>query len=213
MKKVYVSPSILNCNFAALGDECKSLAECGADWIHCDVMDGQFVPNISFGASVVKSIHERVDIPLDVHLMIDEPIRFVKDFVEAGADIVTFHVEATDKIEETVREIRRCGAKVGLSVKPNTPVEVLTPYKDEIDLVLIMSVEPGFGGQKFMPSAIEKVRQASKLCPNAVIEVDGGINESNVSDLLKAGANAIVAGSSVIKATDRKSVIENLRKM
>lgn len=210
---VYISPSILNCDFSRLAEECVSLEKCGADWIHCDVMDGKFVPNISFGAPIVKAVDGCVSIPLDVHLMIDEPIRYIDDFVKAGADIITFHIEATENVQQTIECIKSHGIKVGISVKPNTPVSVIEPYAKDVDLVLIMSVEPGFGGQSFMPQAVAKVADARRLCPNAIVEVDGGINESNVGLVLAAGANAIVAGSSVIGAVDRKAVIKKLRQV
>lgn len=208
---VYISPSILNCNFAKLEEECVSLEKSGADWIHCDVMDGKFVPNISFGAPIVGAVNGCVSIPLDVHLMIDEPIRYVDDFAKAGANIITFHVEATDKVQQTIERIKSHGVNVGISVKPSTPVSSIAPYAKDIDLVLIMSVEPGFGGQSFMPQTVDKIAEARRMCPNAIIEVDGGINESNVGFVLAAGANAIVAGSSVIGASDRTAIIKKLR--
>ncbi len=210
MNKILVSPSILNCNFAILGDECKSLQSAGADWIHCDVMDGDFVPNISFGAPIIKCIDKVVDIPLDVHLMISEPEKYVEDFAKAGADLITFHFEATKKIDETINKIKACGVKVGLSIKPNTSVQEILPYLNKVDLILVMSVEPGFGGQKFMPNSLEKIAELKKIF-DGYIEVDGGINGENIVQVLKAGANVIVAGSYIINANDRKKAVDSLR--
>lgn len=212
MKKIIVSPSILSADFANLEQECRSLEQCGADWIHCDVMDGSFVPNLTFGMPVVKSIRRCVSIPLDVHLMIDKPERYVQRFAEAGADFITFHIEATESVSQTIRLIHSCGKKAGLSVKPNTPIGALTPYRGLFDLVLVMSVEPGFGGQEFMPSAIEKIQRAKQLFPDVTVEVDGGINKDTAKQVIDAGVDAIVAGSAIFGAPDRRLAIEHIRK-
>lgn len=212
MRKIFVSPSILSADFARLEQECKSLEKCGADWIHCDVMDGNFVPNISIGIPVVKSIRKCVFIPLDVHLMIDEPIRYVKQFAEAGADIITFHLEATSQVRQTADAIRACGKKVGISVKPDTPVDDLLPFKGLFDMALIMSVEPGFGGQQFIQSSVDKIKRARELFPDALIEVDGGINCDTVRAVISAGADVVVAGNAIMLAGDRKQAIDALRK-
>lgn len=211
MSKVLVSPSILNCDFARVGEECKSLVAAGADWIHCDVMDGAFVPNISFGAPIVKSVDGVVDVPLDVHLMIQHPMKYVADFVKAGADVITFHVEAADDVKQTIDCIKSFGVKVGLSIKPKTPVSAIEKYLPELDMVLVMSVEPGFGGQKFDPVAVDKITQIRALGYKGYVQVDGGINGETAKLVVAAGADVLVAGSYLVNAKDRAQAVQSLR--
>ena len=212
MRKIFISPSILTADFARLEQECKALEKCGADWIHCDVMDGNFVPNITFGMPVVKCIRKCVVLPLDVHLMIDRPERYIAQFAEAGANLITIHAEATDKVADCLKLIRAQGKKAGISIKPNTPVEVLKEYRSLFDMILIMSVEPGFGGQSFIESSVDKIRRARELFPDVLIEVDGGINKHTASKVINAGVDVIVAGSAILNSTDRRSAIAELRK-
>ena len=198
-----LSPSILAADFTNLGREIKDVDDAGARYLHIDVMDGVFVPSISFGMPLIKSIRAATDIIFDVHLMIMDPIRYIKDFVDAGADLITFHIEATENPEEVIKEIRKYDKKVGISIKPNTPVSTLDPYLDKVDMILVMTVEPGFGGQKFIPATYDKVVELRNILKDKKlerdIEVDGGINLDNVKRILDAGANVIVAGSAVFR--------------
>ena len=211
MRKIFVSPSILSADFARLEQECKSLEKCGADWIHCDVMDGNFVPNLTFGMPILKSIRKCVVLPLDVHLMIERPERYVQQFAEAGADLITIHAEATEDVAGCLKLIRSCGKQAGISLKPNTPVEVLEQYRGLFDMILIMSVEPGFGGQAFIESSADKIKAARKLFPDVLIEVDGGINKTTAKKVIAAGVDVIVAGSAIMNVPDRKAAIAEIR--
>ena len=211
MRKIFVSPSILSADFARLEQECKSLEKCGADWIHCDVMDGNFVPNLTFGMPILKSIRKCVVLPLDVHLMIERPERYVQQFAEAGADLITIHAEATEDVAGCLKLIRSCGKQAGISLKPNTPVEILEQYRGLFDMILIMSVEPGFGGQAFIESSADKIKAARKLFPDVLIEVDGGINKTTAKKVIAAGVDVIVAGSAIMNVPDRKAAIAEIR--
>lgn len=182
-----------------------------ADWLHLDIMDGHFVPNISFGPDVVHALRPLTDMPFDVHLMLSHPKRYVQKFADAGADILTFHVECEDDIEETLAEIERCGMKPSLTLKPGTPVEALFPYLDRLYMVLVMTVEPGFGGQKFMPEQLEKVRALRARRPELLIEVDGGVNRETAAACRAAGVDVAVAGTSVFRAADITEEIRILR--
>lgn len=211
--KIIISPSILSSDFAKLGEEIKMLENCGADWIHVDVMDGHFVPNLTIGAPVVKSLKKTANIPLDVHLMIDNPLNYIKDFALAGADIITFHLEAAyDICNEIIDVIHSFNIKAGISIKPNTKPSEIFKYINNIDLILIMSVEPGFGGQKFMPHCADKIKEFLPLVkPNTIIQVDGGINDKTAKYCTNLGANALVAGNYIFSSEDRKKAIELLR--
>ena len=213
MRKIFISPSILTADFARLEQECKALEKCGADWIHCDVMDGNFVPNLTFGMPVVKSLRSYVKLPLDVHLMIDRPERYVQQFAEAGADIITVHAEASTMVDDCLKLIRLHGKKAGISVKPNTPIEVLEQYRGLFDMILVMSVEPGFGGQSFIESSVAKISRAKELFPDTLIQVDGGINKLTAKKVIQAGVDVIVAGSAILNSADRKLAIDELRKL
>lgn len=199
--KYILAPSILAADFKALGGQMKQTEDNGAGYLHFDVMDGMFVPSISFGMPVLKSIHGATSQVMDAHLMVQEPIRYIEAFKEAGADIVTVHLEACEDVRATIGKISQCGMKVGLSICPKTPAEDVRSLLPEVDMLLVMSVHPGFGGQKFIPESLDKIRKIRKMAEeqklNVDIQVDGGIYLSNVKEVLDAGANIIVAGSAV----------------
>ena len=212
---IKISPSMLSADFNKLGEELLDIERAGADMVHIDVMDGVFVTNISFGLPVVESLRKNSKMVFDVHLMIVEPEKYVERFVDAGADIVTFHHEATKDTEKTLKMIKAKGAKAAVSVKPGTPIEEVYPYLELCDMVLIMTVEPGYGGQAFMPEMLEKIRKLKAEIDlrglSVDIQVDGGINQKTAKEAVLAGANVLVAGSAVFKATDRKTAIDALR--
>lgn len=214
MKKIKLSPSALACDFANAGAQIKAAREGGAEYLHLDVMDGIFVPNISFGQPVVKSLGKCTDMVLDVHLMITEPIRYIEDFVAAGADIITIHAEACEDVRATLEKIRSCGKKAGLSIKPKTPVSIILPFLPLCDLVLVMTVEPGFGGQKFMADMLPKCEElrdyAKEHGLDYEISVDGGVSAENAALCVRAGANVLVAGSSVLGKNDIKKAAEDV---
>ena len=197
--KIKVSPSILASDFSKLGDEVTAIAKAGADYIHVDVMDGHFVPNISMGPSIVKSVRNKTSIPFDVHLMIDPIEPYIDDFIKAGANIISIHPEANDNIEKCIDKIKSNNVKAGLAINPDTNWEVVIPFLDKLDMIVVMSVHPGFGGQKFIPSALEKLKLLRKKIdethPHIELEIDGGVNFDNIDSILKAGANVIVAGT------------------
>ena len=219
MKKIKISPSILSADFSRLGDEIKRLENGGADLIHVDVMDGHFVPNLTIGPPVIKALRKFTNIPFDVHLMISPVHKYIEDYAKAGADLITIHPEATENLKDSINLIKKLNKKVGVSLNPDTNISVLEGHFSNIDLILIMSVFPGFGGQKFMPEVINKIKKLKKIKEEKKysfdIEVDGGINFSNCKEVLSAGANILVSGTTIFNENngDIKRNIKKLKSM
>lgn len=215
IKMIKISPSILSCDYSRMGEEFENMKRCGADWLHIDVMDGHFVPNITLGAPIVKCMRKCSDLVFDVHLMISEPEKYIEDFAKAGADVITFHIESNSPVEKTIDLIRENGCVSSLSVKPGTAVEEVFPYLDKLGMVLVMTVEPGFGGQGFMQDMMPKVtllrEEINRRGLNVDIQVDGGVSLKTVEQCAKAGANVLVAGSAVFGSDDPKATISELR--
>lgn len=212
---IKVSPSILAADFGNIERECNLIDKSGADWFHLDVMDGIFVPNISFGIPVVKAIRKMTSKPLDVHLMITEPERYIDKFIEIGSDIISFHIEATNKLEENISLIKSKNVKVGIAINPDTPIDSLIDIINKIDLVCLMGVFPGFAGQKFIKNTFDRLKELKKLIidnnSKALIEVDGGVKADNYMELRSLGADVLVAGSYIFKSKDYKEVVKKLK--
>ncbi len=213
--KILISPSILASDFSRLAEESQRMHKAGADWLHIDVMDGHFVPNITLGAPIVKSLRKSSELVFDVHLMISEPLKYIGDFVAAGADIITFHTECDSDVDEVIDKIHSLGCKAGLAIKPGTDAEAVIPYLEKLEMVLVMTVEPGFGGQSFMYETMPKLKQIREVCKakklDIHLQVDGGIAEKTVSAAAENGANVFVAGSAVFGSEDPKATVSMLR--
>lgn len=214
--KIIIAPSILSADLWQLGAEVQTVRQAGADWIHVDVMDGHFVPNLSFGPSVVKSLKGRAQLPLDVHLMVERPSRFIESFAKAGADFLTIHIEAADDINEVLLAIKKLGVRTGLSIKPDTNPARVAPFLPQLDLVLVMTVQPGFGGQGFLPGSPEQIKAVHDLIKQSAnpvyLEVDGGINAQTAQLAAQAGANVFVAGNAIFAAQNPAQALADIRK-
>lgn len=213
---VKIAPSILSANFSKLGEDIVAIEKYGADLVHIDVMDGKFVPNISFGFPIIKAIRPLTQLKFDVHLMIEEPTRFVDEFIAAGADLITIHYESEVHIDRAINYIKDKGVKVGLAINPGTPVSLIEHLIPSLDLVLVMSVNPGYGGQKFIPYCLDKIAQVRRIadrydCKDILIQVDGGVGCNNIKEIIQAGANVVVAGSAVFRNNEIEKNIKDLR--
>ena len=215
MKKIQISPSILSADFSQLANEIKRLESSGADMIHVDVMDGHFVPNLTIGPPVIKNLRKHTKVPFDVHLMIDPVKKFIPEFANAGSDIITIHQEINEDVMDTISLIKKLNKKVGISIKPKTSAKLLEKYLDHIDLILVMTVEPGFGGQSFMHNQLQKISTIKKMIGNRQVEleVDGGINLDTARKAINAGANVLVSGSTIFNSKKYKNIIDDLRKL